>query len=229
MTGGSGNGATPVTLEVVRAHPKVAAFVKQADAHLAAIGFTEHGERHCGLVAKIAYNVLTRLGCPAREAELAAIAGYTHDIGNVVGRAGHALTGAVLMAPILDELGMPPQEAATILGAIGNHEEAHGHPVNRVSAALILADKSDVHRTRVRNRDPATFDIHDRVNYAVVRSFLSVDGTARTITLELTIEREATSVLEYFEIFLQRMIMSRRAAEFLDCRFHLVINGARLA
>jgi len=218
-----------VTLADVKANPLIDAYIRKADEHLAAIGFTEHGYRHVELVASIAKNVLRRLGFSQREAELAEIAGYTHDIGNVVGRAGHALTGAVLMAPILDELGMPPQEAATILGAIGNHEEAHGHPVNRVSAALILADKSDVHRTRVRNRDPATFDIHDRVNYAVVRSFLSVDGTARTITLELTIEREATSVLEYFEIFLQRMIMSRRAAEFLDCRFHLVINGARLA
>ncbi|HEY8496327.1 MAG TPA: HD domain-containing protein [Limnochordales bacterium] len=229
MGAGTGTAGAPVTLDVVRAHPRVSAFIKAADAHLAAIGFTEHGERHCSLVAKIAYNVMTRLGFPAREAELAAIAGYTHDIGNVIGRAGHALTGAVLMAPILEELGMPHQEAATILGAIGNHEEEHGHPVNRVSAALILADKSDVHRTRVRNRDPATFDIHDRVNYAVVRSFLSVDGAARAITLELTIETEVTSVLEYFEIFLQRMIMSRRAAEFLDCRFHLVVNGARLA
>ncbi|OUN01803.1 MAG: phosphohydrolase, partial [Firmicutes bacterium ZCTH02-B6] len=198
MAGHADTAGTPVTLDVVRAHPRVGAFIKAADAHLAAIGFTEHGERHCSLVAKIAYNVMTRLGYPAREAELAAIAGYTHDIGNVIGRAGHALTGAVLMAPILDELGMPPHEVATILGAIGNHEEAHGHPVNRVSAALILADKSDVHRTRVRNRDPATFDIHDRVNYAVVRSFLSVDGAARAITLELTFETEVTSVLEYF-------------------------------
>lgn len=229
METGSAGKAAPVTLEVVRAHPRVGAYIRAADDHLAAIGFTEHGERHCGLVAKIAHNVIVRLGYPSREAELAAIAGYVHDIGNMVGRAGHALTGAVLMAPILEELAMPPEEAAVILGAIGNHEEAHGHPVNRVSAALILADKTDVHRTRVRNRDPATFDIHDRVNYAVVRSFLHVDGTARTITLELTIEQQVTSVLEYFEIFLQRMIMCRRAAEFLDCRFHLVANGARLA
>ncbi|HLT57743.1 MAG TPA: HD domain-containing protein [Limnochordales bacterium] len=229
METGAGGKQAPVTLEAVRAHPRVGAFIRQADAHLAALGFTEHGERHCSLVANIAHNVVARLGYSPREAELAAIAGYTHDIGNVVGRAGHALTGAVLMAPILDELGMPPHEAAIILGAIGNHEEAHGHPVNRVSAALILADKSDVHRTRVRNRDPATFDIHDRVNYAVVRSFLHVDGSARAITLELTIEQQATSVMEYFEIFLQRMIMCRRAAEFLGCRFHLVANGARLA
>ncbi|HEY8418564.1 MAG TPA: HD domain-containing protein [Limnochordales bacterium] len=229
MQAGSGGKAAPVTLDVVRAHPRVGAYVRAADEHLAAIGFTEHGERHCGLVAKIAHNVIARLGFSAREAELAAIAGYCHDIGNVVGRAGHALTGAVLLAPILHELGMPPHETAVILGAIGNHEEDHGHPVNRVSAALILADKTDVHRTRVRNRDPATFDIHDRVNFAVVRSFLHVDGTAHTVTLELTIEQEVTSVLEYFEIFLQRMIMCRRAAEFLDCRFHLVVNGARLA
>ncbi|MBO8141435.1 MAG: HD domain-containing protein [Firmicutes bacterium] len=217
-----------VTVDTVRHHPKVAAFVEAADRHLAAIGYTEHGQRHSTLVSRIAFNVMTRLGFAQREAELAAVAGFTHDIGNVVGREGHALVGAVLMAPILDELGMPPEETAEVLGAIGNHEETHGHPVNPVSAALILADKTDVHRSRVRNRDPATFDIHDRVNYAVVRSFLNVDGPSRTITLDLTIELEVTPVLDYFEIFLQRMIMCRRAAEFLDCRFHIVINGARL-
>lgn len=217
-----------VTVDVVREDPRVAGFIAGADRHLAAIGFTEHGERHCSLVSRIAFNVMKRLGYDRREAELAAVAGYTHDVGNVVAREGHAQAGATLMAPILHDLGMPPEEVATIIGAIGNHEETHGHPVNHVSAALILADKSDVHRTRVRNRDLAAFDIHDRVNYAVVRSFLNVDGTARTITLDLTIEREVTSVLEYFEIFLDRMVMSRRAAEYLDCRFHLVINGATL-
>lgn len=218
-----------VTVEAVKAEPRVAAYIAGADRHLAAQGFTEHGERHCGLVSRIAYNVLKRLGYDERQAELAAIAGWTHDVGNVVAREGHAQIGAALMAPILLDLGMPPDEVAIVIGAIGNHEEKHGHPVNEVAAALILADKSDVHRTRVRNRDPATFDIHDRVNYAVVRSFLHVDGSARAITLELTIEQQATSVMEYFEIFLQRMIMCRRAAEFLGCRFHLVANGARLA
>lgn len=217
-----------VTVDHVKADPRVAAYIAGADRHLAAIGFTEHGERHCALVSRIAFNVLRRLGYEEREAELAAIAGYTHDVGNVVAREGHAQTGAALMAPILHDLGMPPDEVVTVIGAIGNHEEKHGHPVNAVSAALILADKSDVHRTRVRNTDVATFDIHDRVNYAAVRSFLNVDGAARTITLELSIERDVTSVMEYFEIFLDRMVMSRRAAESLDARFHLVINGATL-
>lgn len=217
-----------VTVETVKADPRVAGFIAGADRHLAAIGFTEHGERHCGLVSRIAYNVLKRLGYEERQAELAAIAGWTHDVGNVVAREGHAQVGAALMAPILFDLGMPPDEVATVVGAIGNHEEKHGQPVNAVSAALILADKSDVHRTRVRNQDMATFDIHDRVNYAVVRSFLNVDGSARSITLDLTIERDVTSVMEYFEIFLDRMVMSRRAAEALDAHFHLVINGASL-
>lgn len=217
-----------ITVDEVRKHPRVGAFIAGADNHLAAMGFTEHGERHCSLVARISYNVVKRLGFSKREAELAAIAGYTHDIGNVVARDGHAQSGAVLMADILHEMGMKPEEIALIVGAIGNHEETHGQPVNAISAALILADKSDVHRTRVRNDDVATFDIHDRVNYAVVRSFLDVDGAERTITLDLTIEREVTSILEYFEIFLDRMIMSRRAAQFLDCRFHLTANGEAL-
>lgn len=226
--GGASPGQRLVTLDMVRKHPRVSAFVLAADAHLAAMGLTEHGERHCGLVSRISFNVIKRLGFSQREAELAAIAGYTHDIGNVIARDGHAQSGAVLMAGILAELKMHPQEIATIVGAIGNHEEKHGQPVNNVSAALILADKSDVHRTRVRNRELATFDIHDRVNYAVVRSFLHVDEAKRSITLELVIEREVTSILEYFEIFLDRMVMSRRAAAFLDCRFHLVANGAEL-
>lgn len=225
-------GAVPgqrlVTLDMVRQHSRVSAFVGAADDHLAAMGLTEHGERHCSLVSRIAFNVMKRLGFSPREAELAGIAGYTHDIGNVVARDGHAQIGAVLMADILNELSMPPKEVATIIGAIGNHEEKHGQPVNAVSAALILADKSDVHRTRVRNRELATFDIHDRVNYAVVRSFLHVDGSKRAITLELVIEREVTSMLEYFEIFLDRMVMARRAARFLDCQFHLVANGEAL-
>jgi len=217
-----------VTVEAVKADPRVAGFIAGADRHLAAIGFTEHGERHCTLVSRISYNVLRRLGFDERSAELAAIAGYTHDVGNVVAREGHAQTGAALMAPILHDLGMPPDEVAVVMGAIGNHEERHGHPVNPVSAALILADKSDVHRTRVRNPDTATFDIHDRVNYAAVRSFLNVDGAARTVTLELTIEPDVTSVMEYFEIFLDRMVMCRRAAEFLGCQFGLEVNGAKL-
>jgi metal-dependent HD superfamily phosphatase/phosphodiesterase len=163
-----------------------------------------------------------------RECELAEIAGYVHDIGNVVSRSEHGRVGAALAAPLLFELGMDPSEVATILGAIGNHEDEVGQAVNPVAAALILADKSDVHRSRVRNPDFAKFDIHDRVNYAVIRSFLNVDAGHRTITLDLTVEVDVVPIMEYFEIFLTRMVMCRRAAEFLSARFGLVINGTTL-
>ena len=218
----------PVTLADVKSHPLIDALVRRSDQHLAAIGYTEHGFRHVELVSSIARNVILRLGGDEREGELAAIAGYTHDIGNALGRAGHESTGAVLLTQVLWELGMAPDEITLVAGAVGNHEESTGSPVNRVSAALILADKSDVHRTRVRNPDKATFDIHDRVNYAVVHSFLRVDGKARTATLELRIETEICPVMEYFEIFLSRMLMCRRAAQFLGCTFHLQINGTSL-
>jgi len=217
-----------LTLVEVKAHPLIDAFVRKADEHLAAMGFTEHGYRHVELVANIAKNVLRRLGHPQREAELAEIAGYTHDIGNAICRVGHESTGAVLLTTILTQMGMEPDEVAIVAGAVGNHGETTGNPVNNVAAALILADKSDVHRTRVRNADAATFDIHDRVNYAAVHSFLNVDPSGRTITLELTIETEICPVMDYFEIFLTRMLMCRRAAEFLGCTFHLNINGAAL-
>lgn len=172
--------------------------------------------------------MLSRLGYTEREAELAAIAGYLHDLGNVVSREQHGRNGACLVAPFLFELGMEPAEVATVIGAIGNHEEQVGKAVNAVAAALILADKSDVHRSRVRNPDLAKFDIHDRVNYAVERSFLNVDGARRTVTLDLTIDVRMVPVMEYFEIFLTRMVMCRRAAEFLSARFGLVINHATL-
>ncbi len=217
-----------VTLAEVKAHPLIDAYVRKADEHLAAIGFTEHGYRHVELVARMAKELLLKLGYPEREAELAEIAGYTHDIGNVVNRNTHEIAGAVLLTSLLADLGMDPDEVAVVAGAVGNHEEETGSPVNHVAAALILADKSDVHRTRVRNPDAATFDIHDRVNYAAVRSFLNVEPAGRTITLELTIETEICPVMEYFEIFLTRMLMCRRAAEFLGCTFHLNINGAAL-
>ncbi|HLS90491.1 MAG TPA: HD domain-containing protein [Limnochordia bacterium] len=217
-----------VTIAEVKAHPLIDAYIRKADEHLAAMGYNEHGYRHVELVSRIAKNVLLRLGHPKREAELAEIAGYVHDVGNAVGRANHESTGAVIVTMVLRELGMDLDEVAIVAGAVGNHEEKTGSPVNNVSAALILADKSDVHRTRVRKEDLATFDIHDRVNYAVVHSFLKVEPSQRTITLELTIETEICPVMEYFEIFLSRMLMCRRAAEFLGCTFHLEINGAAL-
>lgn len=217
-----------VTLEHVRRHPKVKIFITKADDHLGSIGFTEHGFRHTELVARIARDLMLKLGYDKREAELAAISGYLHDIGNVIGRPGHNQTGSLIAMGILEDLGMPSEEIADIIGAIGNHDELEGKAVNRVAAALIVADKSDVHRSRVRNPDFSTFDIHDRVNYAAESSDLIVDSGERIITLKLKIDTNISQVMEYFEIFLTRMIMCRRATSFLDTRFSLVINEAVL-
>lgn len=217
-----------VTLREVRAHPRVKALIRAANEHLAAQGYTEHGFRHAELVARVGYNVMTHLGRPRREAELAEIAGYLHDVGNAICRRGHGPVGALLASRILEELGMEPDEVAAVAGAVGNHEEEGGYPVNAVCAALILADKTDVHRSRVQNPDPARFDVHDRVNYAAQRSFLRIDGDAKVAVLELTIDTDICSTMEYFEIFLGRMLMCRRAAEFLGLRFQLSINGATL-
>ncbi|MEA2594026.1 MAG: uncharacterized protein QOF01_495 [Thermomicrobiales bacterium] len=214
-------------LDVVRADAEVQAYIRQANKNLGVLGFTEHGFRHVGLVANISRNVLRLLGYDPRQQELAAIAGYLHDIGNVISRHGHASTGALLAYPILNRLGMAPEDVAIVLGAIGSHGDDSGRlgePVHPVSAALILADKSDVHRSRVRNTDPTTFDQHDRVNYAATSSFLRVAPEAKTITLELTIDTEMAPVMQYFEIFLPRMLMSRHAAELLGCAFHITIN-----
>lgn len=219
---------SPVTLEQVKKLPQVHEYIIAADNHLKAMGYTEHGFRHVSLVAKVAEKTLTRLGFPQREAEMAAIAGYIHDIGNITGRHDHGKAGAVIALRVLEEMGMPYHEIACIVGAVGNHEEQYGEAVNRISAALILADKSDVHRSRVRNRDFARFDIHDRVNYAVTHSVLHVDDAARTATLELTIDNQVSNMMEYFEIFMARMMMCQRAARVLDARFGLVINGARI-
>ncbi|MDI7246046.1 MAG: HD domain-containing protein [Bacillota bacterium] len=217
-----------LVLADVKKMPEVRVFVEKANEHLGAMGFTEHGTRHASLVSTIARNILQRLGHPEREAELAAIAGYLHDIGNMAGRDHHGSVGATLATMILLKAGMDPSEVATVAGAIGNHEEEVGQAVNSVAAALILADKSDVHRSRVRNADPAAFEIHDRVNYAVLRSFIRVNAQARTVTLELEIDTDISPVMDYFEIFLARMVMCRRAAQFLGCHFKLDINGAKL-
>lgn len=217
-----------VSLDDVKGIPVARVFVEKADEHLGVLGLTEHGTRHAALVSRIGRNILARLGLAERQAELAAIAGYLHDIGNVAGRDHHGAVGATLAVDILLKAGMDPSEVATIAGAIGNHEEGVGQPVSKVSAALILADKSDVHRSRVRNPDPAAFEIHDRVNYAVLRSFLRVDDQARTATLDLGIDTDISPVMDYFEIFLARMVMCRRAAQFLGCDFKLEINGVKL-
>jgi metal-dependent HD superfamily phosphatase/phosphodiesterase len=222
------DGVAPVTLHMVRADPEVKAFIKKADENLAVLGYPEHGPRHAGLVAKIAKNILLHLGRPEREAELAAIAGYLHDLGNGISRLDHGIAASLLAHTVLQRLGMPTAEYTEVMCAIGNHEEEYGEAVSSLAAALILADKSDVHESRVRNIDPTTYDIHDRVNHASKRSFVNVDAEAKTITLEVEIDTSAVSVMDYFEIFLSRMVMCRRAASFLGCEFSLVINGNRL-
>ena len=219
---------SPLTFEYVRENPRVRLYVKMADAALEQIGYTEHGERHVGLVSRIAFNVLKRMGRPERQAELAAISGILHDIGNSVNRDHHAQTGGVMAMQLLRDFGMSDEEILTVIAAIGNHHENDGDPVNDVAAALILADKSDVHRTRVRNPDMIKFDIHDRVNYAVEKSFLNVDGEQKHITLELTIDPKISHVMEYFEIFMTRMLASRKAAKHLGATFGLQVNGNRL-
>jgi uncharacterized protein len=217
-----------VTVDDVRRDHEVQVFVALANENLGVLGYTEHGPRHAGIVAGIAANVLLRLGYPPRQAELAAVAGYLHDVGNGINRLDHGIGAALLSQHVLERLGMPPEEYAEVMCAIGNHEEEYGEAVNPLAAAVILGDKSDVHRSRVRVIDPDTDDIHDRVNMATTRSFLAVDAEAKTITLELEIDTTIIQVMNYFEIFLKRMIMCRRAAEFLGCAFSIVVNGARL-
>jgi metal-dependent HD superfamily phosphatase/phosphodiesterase len=221
-------GQRPITLEDLKKDPEVDAYITKANEYSGAIGYTEHGARHANLTASIAYNTLKRLAYQERDAQLAAMAAYLHDIGNMVSRINHEHTGAVLANTILVRLGMDAVERGIIMGAIGNHEEKGGEPVSPVGAAVILADKSDVHRSRVRNPDPTTYDIHDRVNSAVEHSFLRVDEKSKTISLELTIDTKLSQVMEYFEIFLTRMVMCRRAAQLLSCEFKLQINGAKL-
>jgi hypothetical protein len=213
-----------ITLEVIKDHPQITAYIKKADQHLRSLGFTEHSFRHANLVAGIARNILKKLEYTERVTELAAIAGYLHDVGNVVNRHYHAHISATLVAQILSRMEMDYDDIATVIGAIGNHDEESGEPINDVAAALIISDKSDVHWTRVRNDDYATFDIHDRVNYAAKESFVEVNKEKKLITLDLEIDTEVSTVMEYFEIFLTRMLMCRRAAEALNCDFQLIIN-----
>ncbi len=217
-----------VVLKTLLKDPEVVALIGEADRQLATLGYTEHGPRHARLVAKNARAVLSALGFDEREAELAAIAGYLHDIGNVVNRDQHERISALLAREVLLRLGMDYLETVQVMAAVGNHHEEGGNPISNVSSALILADKADVHRSRVRNPEFVKFDIHDRVNYAVRKSGLSVDKVERRIVFDLTVDTAIAPVMEYFEIFLARMLISRRAADFLKCRFELVINGTRL-
>ncbi|MEG2287679.1 MAG: HD domain-containing protein, partial [Ruthenibacterium sp.] len=192
---------------------------------LVAMGYTEHSYAHVTRVAHFAEKVLSDLGYDKRMCELAWIAGYMHDIGNVINRIDHAQSGAVMAFRILDKLGMDAAEIATVCSAIGNHDESTAYPVNPVAAALILADKTDVRRTRVRNRDKATFDIHDRVNYAVEKASTTLTEDHKAIVLNLTIDTKISPVMDYFEIFLDRMLLCRKAAEKLNLAFRLVVNG----
>lgn len=217
-----------ITFKDLKNNEEVLSFFEIADKQLAALGYTEHSYRHVGLVAETAGEILHTLGFDEREVELAKIAGYLHDIGNAVNRVDHAHSGAILAYNILTNMGMSYSEAAEIMLAIGNHDEGSGAAVSNISAALILADKSDVHRTRVRNNDIATFDIHDRVNYAVDSSKIYVNKEKKLAVLELHIDTEICPVMDYFEIFLVRMTMNRRAAEFLGLKFQLIINGNHL-
>lgn len=213
-----------LTIAELKADHEVSVYLTRSTEYLGNLGFTEHGLRHAGIVSALAYKVLQELDYPPRDCELAAIAGYLHDIANMINRYNHGGSGAIMAFNILTRMKMPPEEVALVISAIGNHEEERGNAVNHVAAALILADKSDVHRARVTNRDFAKFEIHDRVNYAAESSKLLIDLSSRTITLAVTIDTKICPVMEYFEIFLLRMVMCRRAAEFLNCRFKLVIN-----
>ncbi|MFC1683040.1 HD domain-containing protein [Candidatus Zixiibacteriota bacterium] len=217
-----------ITWQKVRNDPEVKAMIQMADQAMEVIGYTEHGERHAMRIGKVAGRVLKELGFPAREVNLAAVAGYLHDIGNVVNREAQAQTGALLAHGILSRMGMSPPDLSEVMAAIGNHHEEDGSPVSNVSAALILSDKADVHSSRVRNPKFIKFDIHDRVNYAAKRSTLNIDKENKAVTLALEIDTAISPVMEYFEIFMSRMLMSRRAAEFLGCNFHLVINGTKI-
>lgn len=217
-----------ITFQEIKNDEIIRTYIKKADASLAALGYTEHSFAHVAKVADTARYILETLGYPAHTVELAQIAGFTHDIGNLVNRTDHSQSGAVMMFRLLDHKDMPAEDIATVVTAIGNHDEGTGVPVDAVSAALILGDKTDVRRSRVRNRDFSTFDIHDRVNYSVEKSEVSIDKSVMEITLKLTIDTAISAVMDYFEIFLGRMVMCRKAAEFLGLKFRLVINGQRV-
>lgn len=214
--------------EIIRKNEAVRTYIQRADESLAALGYTEHSFAHVTKVAESVRYILETMGFSAHAVDMGMVAAYLHDIGNLINRSEHAQSGAVMAFRIMDELGMPAEDVATIVTAIGNHDEGTGVPVNDIAAALILADKSDVRRSRVRNQDQQTFDIHDRVNYSVEKSVLLIDREQGIILLELTVDTHYSSVMDYFEIFLQRMIMCRKAAEKLGLTFRLTINEQSL-
>lgn len=217
-----------ITFEDVRRSPEIRTYITQADASLSALGFTEHSFAHVTKCAETACGLLRDLGYDEHQQELARIAGYMHDIGNVVNRHDHAISGATMAFRILDKMGMEPVDVAAVITAIGHHDDKTAFPVNAVAAALILADKTDVRRSRVRDKETIHFDIHDRVNYAVEESALTLDRDAGTLTLILTINTQVSAVMDYFEIFLDRMTLCRKAAGFFGLEFKLNINGSSL-
>ena len=217
-----------LTYETIRKDEAIQTYITRADESLAALGFTEHSFPHVCHVADMAGYILTTMGYDERTVELAKIAGYLHDIGNLVNRSEHSQSGAVMAWTLLQNMGCDPGELATIVTAIGNHDEGTGVPVNPVAAALILADKADVRRSRVRNQEISTFDIHDRVNYSVKKSELKINSDRTLVKLKLTVDTRYGSVMDYFEIFLGRMILCRKAAERLGLQFRLIINEQQL-
>ncbi len=215
-----------ICYEDIRRNDEINAYIDAGNAMLGVLGYTEHSRAHAAKVAEEAGAILRALGYPERDIELCRIAGYMHDIGNAVNRTDHAHSGALMAREILKELGMPYADIADVMAAIGNHDEKTGTAVTPISAALILADKTDVRRSRVRNKDMSSFDIHDRVNYAAIASELSI--TKETIHLNVTLDERICSMLDYFEIFLDRMLMCRRAAELLGVRFKFTVNGSKV-
>lgn len=217
-----------ITLEDVIKNEEVQAFINGAEKQIKALGYTEHSHRHIGIVSKRTGEILEKLGFDERTIELGKIAGYLHDIGNVINRTDHAHSGAILSYQILKSMNMPLEEITEIISAIGNHDEKTGTAVSAISAALILADKSDAHRERVTNTNMSTFDIHDRVNYAVTNSELEVNAKEKKIVLKLTIDTQICPVLDYFQIFMERTMMSKYAAKYLKIWFELIINDTKL-
>lgn len=217
-----------MTYEEIKNNKTINTFIEQANESLRALGYTEHGFAHVTMVAEKTGYILETLEYPARMVELAKIAGYLHDIGNLVNRTDHSQSGALIAYRLLTDMGFPPDEIGMVVTAIGNHDEGTGVPVNALAAALIIADKSDVRRNRVHNQDKTSFDIHDRVNYSVTKSELKINEAHTIIKLKLSIDTHYGSVMDYFEIFMQRMILCRKAAEKLGLQFKLIINEQQL-
>ena len=217
-----------VTFEEIKNNEAINTYIRKADQTLSELGFTEHSFAHVGMVATNASYIMETLGYSERAVALVKIAAYLHDIGNLVNRVDHSQSGAVMAFRILDNLHMPAEEICDIVAAIGNHDEGTGRPISPMAAALILADKSDVRRSRVRNNDPATFDIHDRVNYSVKKAELKINENHTLIKLKLSVDTRYGSVMDYFEIFMNRMVLCRKAAERLGLQFKLMINEQQL-